>query len=122
VRYAHAFAALVIANLLRRVCRPATWSAVLRMATKQPSAGRDRVDDIPEAIDRASQWFPTRVLCVQRSLAIALLCRMRGCAAMVVLGARPRPFAAHAWVELNDTLVGEEPGKTRFYHVFERLG
>ena len=47
--------------------------------------------------------------CVQRSLAIILLCRLRGWWPTWCVGARRvPPFAAHAWVEAEGVMVGEE--------------
>ncbi len=45
--------------------------------------------------------------CLQRSLATALLCRIRGTWPTWCTGVRINPFSAHAWVQVNDTLIGE---------------
>jgi transglutaminase superfamily protein len=45
--------------------------------------------------------------CLQRSLATALLCRMRGHWPTWCTGVRSPPFAAHAWVEAEGRRVGE---------------
>ncbi|WP_223775465.1 lasso peptide biosynthesis B2 protein [Streptomyces sp. 135] len=45
--------------------------------------------------------------CLQRSIATALLCRMRGCWPTWCTGVRTEPFAAHAWVEAEGQLIGE---------------
>ncbi|MFI9203533.1 lasso peptide biosynthesis B2 protein [Streptomyces sp. NPDC053048] len=45
--------------------------------------------------------------CLQRSLATALLCRMRGVWPTWTTGVRTHPFAAHAWVEAEGRRVGE---------------
>ncbi|MFF8397753.1 lasso peptide biosynthesis B2 protein [Streptomyces sp. NPDC016172] len=45
--------------------------------------------------------------CLQRSIATALLCRMRGAWPTWCTGVRTHPFAAHAWVEAEQQLVGE---------------
>jgi hypothetical protein len=47
--------------------------------------------------------------CLQRSLATALLCRMRGTWPTWCTGVRMPPFAAHAWVEADGRPVGEPP-------------
>ncbi|WP_431981730.1 lasso peptide biosynthesis B2 protein [Streptomyces qinglanensis] len=47
--------------------------------------------------------------CLPRSLATVLLCRMRGTRVAWCVGVRTRPpFAAHAWVEAEGVLVGED--------------
>jgi Transglutaminase-like superfamily len=50
--------------------------------------------------------------CLPRSLATALLCRMWGVWPTWCVGARTRlPFGAHAWVEAEGRMVGEEVPK-----------
>lgn len=55
--------------------------------------------------------------CVQRSVAAALMCRMRGRWPDWCTGFRTQPFAAHAWVEVNGTPVGEPAGIAAFHTV-----
>ncbi|WP_369392755.1 lasso peptide biosynthesis B2 protein [Streptomyces sp. CG1] len=45
--------------------------------------------------------------CLQRSVATALLCRVRGTWPTWCTGVRTNPFAAHAWVEVGGVPVGE---------------
>ncbi len=45
--------------------------------------------------------------CLQRSLATALLCRLRGVWPTWCTGVRTAPFRAHAWVEVNGHPIGE---------------
>lgn len=52
--------------------------------------------------------------CLQRSLAIALLCRIGGTWPTWRTGVRTPPFAAHAWVEAQGRRVGE-PDDTATY-------
>ncbi|MDJ0465906.1 lasso peptide biosynthesis B2 protein [Streptomyces sp. H27-C3] len=53
--------------------------------------------------------------CLPRSLAVVLLCRMRGRWPVWCVGVRARPpFAAHAWVEAEGIPVAE--GCTRDYY------
>jgi Transglutaminase-like superfamily len=47
--------------------------------------------------------------CVPRSLAVVLLCRLKGTWPTWCVGARRvPPFAAHAWVEADGGMVGDE--------------
>ncbi|MGH4015342.1 MAG: lasso peptide biosynthesis B2 protein [Pseudonocardiaceae bacterium] len=48
--------------------------------------------------------------CLQRSLAAALLCRMRGVWPTWCTGVRTEPFRAHAWVEVDGVPIGETFG------------
>ncbi|HZM79885.1 MAG TPA: lasso peptide biosynthesis B2 protein [Candidatus Limnocylindrales bacterium] len=51
--------------------------------------------------------------CLQRSLATALLCRLRGSWPTWCTGVRTMPFSAHAWVEADGVPVDEPhpPGR-----------
>jgi len=53
--------------------------------------------------------------CVQRSVATALLCRVRGVWPTWCSGVRTEPFRAHAWVEVDGEPVGE-PASTALFH------
>ncbi len=53
--------------------------------------------------------------CLQRSVATALLCRMRGTWPDWCTGVRTSPFRAHAWVEVDGLPVGE-PHRPGEYH------
>ena len=46
--------------------------------------------------------------CLQRSLATTLLCRIHGVWPTWCTGVRTQPFAAHAWVEVDEAPVGED--------------
>ncbi|SEM64669.1 lasso peptide biosynthesis B2 protein [Streptacidiphilus jiangxiensis] len=45
--------------------------------------------------------------CLQRSVAAALLCRLRGTWPTWCTGVRTHPFAAHAWIQVDGEPVGE---------------
>ncbi|MGP3967534.1 lasso peptide biosynthesis B2 protein [Streptomyces sp. 6N223] len=45
--------------------------------------------------------------CLQRSIAAALLCRSRGVWPTWCTGVRTGPFAAHAWIEVAGSPIGE---------------
>src|SRR6266498_3615854 len=79
---------------LRRGAKPATF--------EQAKAARDTVVAVSLAC-------AAREGCVPRSLATVLLCRLRGRWATWCVGARRvPPFAAHAWVEADGIMVGED--------------
>ncbi|WP_226874665.1 lasso peptide biosynthesis B2 protein [Microbispora sitophila] len=54
--------------------------------------------------------------CLQRSVAVVILCRLRGSAPDWCAGFAMHPFTAHAWVEVDDRPVGE-PEKVSTYTV-----
>jgi hypothetical protein len=79
---------------LRRGAKPATF--------EQAKAARDTVVAV-------SLTCAAREGCVPRSLATILLCRLHGRWPTWCVGARRLPpFAAHAWVEADGVMVGEE--------------
>ncbi|MEY9873702.1 hypothetical protein ABH931_003191 [Streptacidiphilus sp. MAP12-33] len=45
--------------------------------------------------------------CLQRSIAAALLCRLRGTWPTWCTGVRTHPFAAHAWIQVDGAPIGE---------------
>ncbi|MGH3569415.1 MAG: lasso peptide biosynthesis B2 protein [Pseudonocardia sp.] len=53
-------------------------------------------------------------VCLQRSLATALLCRMHGTWPTWCTGVRTSPFRAHAWVEVNGVPIGESFGPSYY--------
>ncbi|MCQ8771253.1 lasso peptide biosynthesis B2 protein [Streptomyces telluris] len=54
--------------------------------------------------------------CLQRSVATALLCRMRGVWPDWCTGVRTGPFRAHAWVEVDGRPIGEAHQAPGYYH------
>ncbi|MEU0566539.1 lasso peptide biosynthesis B2 protein [Nonomuraea sp. NPDC005983] len=47
--------------------------------------------------------------CLERSIAIALMCRLRGSWPDWCTGVSTHPFEAHAWVEADGRPIGENP-------------
>jgi hypothetical protein len=79
---------------LRRGAEPATF--------EQAKAARDTVVAV-------SLHCAAREGCLVRSLATVLLCRLGGCWPTWCVGARRMPpFGAHAWVEAEGRMVGED--------------
>lgn len=58
--------------------------------------------------------------CLQRSLATAVLCRLRGHWPTWCSGVRTSPFGAHAWVEAEGKPVGE-PADTATYRAMIKV-
>jgi hypothetical protein len=83
-----------VLSVLRRGAAPATIA--------EAQAARDTVTAV-------SLTCGGREGCLPRSLATVLLCRMRGRWATWCVGARRHPpFGAHAWVEADGQMIGEE--------------
>jgi hypothetical protein len=94
------------ARLLARV-KPARLRAVLEFARRGAApagaeqALRARADVVAVSLRCAGNN------CLQRSIAAALLCRARGTWPTWCTGVRTHPFAAHAWIQVDDEPIGE---------------
>jgi hypothetical protein len=92
------------------------------------AAGAGAADDaelVTETARRVSMvaaFYPRRARCLEQSLALCLLLRRRGVAAELRLGAQPRPFYAHAWVEVNGVPVAEQGDLPLNMTIFPNLG
>jgi hypothetical protein len=85
-------------RLVRRGARAASAAEALRA----------RQDVVAVSLRCAGQY------CLERSVAVALLTRLRGRWADWVSGINLQPFAAHAWIEVGGTPVGEPLDLTGF--------
>ena len=73
------------------------------------------VAQVCAAVERACVWYSKQALCLQRSAVTACLLRRFGVPARLVIGARPMPFLAHAWVEVEGAVVNDWPRTPQFY-------
>ncbi|MFF5205259.1 lasso peptide biosynthesis B2 protein [Streptosporangium sp. NPDC000396] len=55
--------------------------------------------------------------CLERSIAIALMCRLTGSWPDWCTGVSTHPFEAHAWVEAEDKPIGENPDEIIHFFV-----
>ncbi len=60
------------------------------------------------AFERLGMLATPHEQCLVRSLALGRYLRRRGFAVDIVLGARLRPFSAHAWVQLGDMVLNDQ--------------
>jgi hypothetical protein len=90
---------------VRRGARPATY--------EEAKAARD-------AVVAVSLVCAAREGCLPRSLATALLCRLRGSWPAWCVGVRRLPpFGAHAWVEAEGVMVDEDYPADYFRPLFQ---
>jgi hypothetical protein len=87
----------------------------------QPSGSSHSSAILCRAMDFACAFYPTRVLCLQRSAATSLMLRRHGWHAQVVIGATTIPFKSHAWVEVNGVVVSDKPYMRDMYQVLDLL-
>ncbi|MGH9738434.1 MAG: lasso peptide biosynthesis B2 protein [Candidatus Acidiferrales bacterium] len=80
-----------------------------------------QIEAIASAVDKASVFYLHRILCLQRSIATALLLRAHGFPAHVVIGFRAFPSSGHAWVEVQGSVVGGHQILRQRYREIDRL-
>jgi transglutaminase-like putative cysteine protease len=74
------------------------------------------------AVSLAAAFYPRRAQCLEQSLTLYVLLRRRGVPADLKLGVRPRPFYAHAWVEVRGRALGEAADLPMNLVAFPSLG
>jgi len=67
------------------------------------------------AMDVVCLFYPTQVLCLQRSAATVCFLRRYGVPARMVTGVQERPLRAHAWVEVDGRVVNDKPYTREIY-------
>jgi hypothetical protein len=72
------------------------------------------------AIDAAVCWYPRHAECLPRAVVMTRLLRAWGVPAALVIGIRQMPFYAHAWVEVNGTVVGDDEDVRQRYPAIQR--
>lgn len=75
------------------------------------------IDDVCAAVNRACEYYPRNVACLQRSAAIVSLLRRFGFPADLVIGVSKLPFKSHAWVEVQGRIVTDSPRIKETYAV-----
>jgi Transglutaminase-like superfamily len=111
-----AHTAIAAARLLAHL-RPRHLCAVLRMVrTGATPATHTQALQARQHITATSTFCAGRY-CLQRSLATALLCRIRGHWPTWCTGVRTPPFAAHAWIEAEGHPIGEPPHTTTYHPI-----
>jgi hypothetical protein len=104
---------------LRRAFRLA---ALLAPAVPAGSPVPSLVAETARRVAVAGAFHPRRALCLEQSLALFVLLRRRRVAAELRLGVQPRPFHAHAWVEVGGEAVNESADLVAAYAVFSIPG
>ena len=93
-------------------------------ATRAAAHGHDakrRTQDLTQLVDAFVRGEETLLSggaigdCLPRSLALYVFLSERGVPATHVIGATPRPFAAHAWVEVDGRALCDDAERTRAF-------
>jgi Transglutaminase-like superfamily len=74
-----------------------------------------RAHDLARGLTLAARRSPVEVRCLAESLTVSSLLRVMGYNSRIVVGVvRPdESFGAHAWVEIDEVLVGNQMATTR---------
>lgn len=98
----------------------ALYEKVRKYPTGRLTPHANITDQISHAVDTACIWYFKEVFCLQRSATTTCLLRSYGVPAQMVIGAQPRPFKAHSWVEVDGTVVGDKPYMRETYALLDR--
>jgi hypothetical protein len=74
---------------------------------------------LSRVVDRAAAFYFKRAWCLQRSAVTAVLLRLQGVPAKLVIGVHRVPFQAHAWVELQGRVINDQPWLPEAFAVIE---
>ena len=126
-----AAAALTATWIGLRVAGYGRWRRVLdglvAGSRKRASAGDSAALGSAQAIARfeqsAARHLFLRTNCLEQSLVLCWLLHRRGIPAALRIGARKHEgrFEAHAWVELNGTVLNQDQGQHLHFAPFDRL-
>jgi Transglutaminase-like superfamily len=81
---------------------------------------KPRQEDVLRAVDLACALYFKKVLCLQRAAATTCLLREAGIPAELVIGVRTLPYCAHAWVEVEGTVVNDKSYTPQIYSALSR--
>lgn len=119
---AAAFTVLVLVDGTVRFLGFKSLHKLLRRVPKlrRRAADSDAAHRICAAVDRAAVYYFKRAWCLQRSAATVCCLRLFGFPAELVIGVRKMPFYAHAWVEMDGTVLNDGDLVRQYYAVIER--
>lgn len=98
----------------------ALYDRVRNYPIKHAFAVPSTIQRICAAVDLACIWYWKEVFCLQRSAAATCLLRKYGFPAQMVIGAQQMPFKAHAWIEVEGSVVNDKPYTPQKYALLDR--
>jgi hypothetical protein len=112
----------LIVNMLTAAVARVSTPQLLRLVSRIKVRSHEHRALTPEQLEDAFgdtvAWLPMSKSnsCLPRAAALTWILRRYGYAARMAVGYRPSPFDAHAWVELDDRVIGDHPGyRRRFF-------
>lgn len=76
-----------------------------------PETNAATIQSVKRGVDTAVRFMVFDSHCVYRSLVSTMMLRRRGIPAVVCLGVSSFPFRAHAWVEVDGTVISGDDVK-----------
>jgi len=85
--------------------------------TPAPSTAADpaRVAALVGLFRAGLPWVPRQGACLWRAFLLLSLLRRAGQTAVWVFGVRTWPFSAHCWLQLDDAVLDDDPGRVGLY-------
>ena len=112
------FDCILSALSLEFLCRSVkAWPLRSPLRLKERRDQSMLIGEICSAVEKACVWYPKKALCLQRSAVTTCILRSFGVPARMVVGVRPLPFLAHAWVEAEGSVVNDFPNVRKFYRM-----
>lgn len=112
-RSAAAWLCLFVARRLSRLAPPRLCSTLAFFGRGARASSVNEAQEIRTLVCSTSTRA-SGMECLERSIAVYLLCRLKGHVPTWCTGFRVDPFAAHAWVEVDAIPVGEPPEISSF--------
>jgi hypothetical protein len=112
---------LLLADLVLGLLGFHRFHALLsRIPTRRPERDDPALATaLSRVVDRAAAFYFKRAWCLQRSAVTAVLLRLQGVPAKLVIGVHRVPFQAHAWVELQGRVINDQPWLPEAFAVIE---
>lgn len=77
-------------------------------ATKKSITRFEFLERISCAIFQISKYFPVRVRCLESSISVLVLASMLGIKSVLKIGVQRYDFLAHAWIQIDDIIIGDD--------------
>ncbi len=105
-----------LATWIRRGSGPQVLLRLARLAERRSAMSQD---SLVRSVEIGCALYVRRATCLHRSSVLSGVLRRHGVPASIVVGFRQPPFQSHAWVEVDDHVVGDHPAYKRRFQVMD---
>lgn len=67
------------------------------------------IENLQNCLNKACKIFPIKTKCLEWAATLCLMFLKRDWYSNIVIGVQNYPFMAHAWVEVDNTIIGDDP-------------